>query len=306
VHLADVDGRATKRPKRHCIAKLANPIVRPYVHTIRLELNRMRRLASLFLLAAISALAAPHARAADPLVPIAAHRAVYKLALENARGGDVTSAHGSMSYEIIDACDGWAVHQRLQMLLTNRDGQDIDMSSDYTTWESKDGLKLRFRTRQVTDTSVTSEVAGEASLESGGGKGTATYTLPESATKDLPAGTLFPTAHTSVIIEAAIAGRKFLAVPLFDGTSANGAQDSTIAIAPWGTRSATAVPELIDMPSGRVRVAFFERDSTNQQSEYEVAMRYWANGVADNLSMDFGDFVMAGTLTTFTPMKPAC
>jgi hypothetical protein len=35
-------------------------------------------------------------------------------------------------------------------------------------------------------------------------------------------------------------------------------------------------------------------------------MRYWANGVADNLSMDFGDFVMAGTLTTFTPMKPAC
>jgi hypothetical protein len=211
-----------------------------------------------------------------------------------------------MSYEMIDACDGWAVHQRLQMLLTNRDGQDIEMSSDYTTWESKDGLKLRFRTRQLSDGSVTSEVAGDASLEHAGGPGSATYTLPEPASKELPAGTLFPTVHTAVIIQAAIAGRKFLAVPLFDGTSANGAQDSSVAIAPWGSKSATSFPDLTDMPSGRVRIAFFERDSTNQQSEYEVAMRYWANGVADNLSMDFGDFVMGGTLAEFMALKPGC
>jgi hypothetical protein len=264
----------------------------------------MRRLASL-LIAAFVLCAAPLAvRAAD--VPLAAHRASYKLSLESSHNGDVTSASGTMTYEVLDACDGWAVHQRLQMLLTNRDGQDINMVSDYTTWESKDGLKLRFHMRQTTEDAVTSEVSGEASLEKPGGPGTVTYTLPQAGTRALPAGTLFPTAHTEAILAAAKAGKKFVAVPLFDGTNPTGAQDSTIAIAPWGSPATTKYDLLKTMQSGRVRIAFFDRDSTNQNSDYEVAMRYWENGVADDLSMDFGDFVMSGKLAEFTPLKPAC
>ena len=42
-----------------------------------------------------------------------------------------------MGYEVIDACDGWAVRQRLSMTLTNSEGQDIQMVSDYATWESR-------------------------------------------------------------------------------------------------------------------------------------------------------------------------
>ncbi len=265
----------------------------------------MRRLSTVILFAAVLLAGHPQARAADT-VPLAAHRAQYKLSLENTRGGDVTSGTGTMSYEVIDACDGWAVRQHLQMLLTNRDGQDIDMTSDYTTWESKDGLKLRFRTNQTTDQSTTSEVAGEASLDKAGGPGHATYTLPDATTKDLPVGTLFPTAHTELILRSAEAGKKFVAVPLFDGTSATGAQDSTIVIAPWASKPAQPIEALGAMPSGRVRIAFFERGSTSTTSEYEVAMRYWANGVADELSMDFGDFVMGGKLDIFTPLKPGC
>ena len=71
-------------------------------------------------------------------------------------------------YKVLDTCEGWATRQRLQMTITNRDGQDIEMLSDYTTWKSKDGLRLRFRMRQTTETAVTSEVAGEASLEPNG------------------------------------------------------------------------------------------------------------------------------------------
>ena len=32
---------------------------------------------------------------------------------------------------------------------------------------------------------------------------------------------------------------------------------------------------------------------------YEIGMRYFDNGVADDLAMNFGDFVMAGKLTVF-------
>lgn len=251
--------------------------------------------------AAVLALA-PNAHAVD----LAAHKAEYKLTLDSTKGGDVIGGSGTMSYEVIDACDGWAVRQRLAMNLTNRDGQDIKMLSDYTTYEGKDGLSLRFRMKQTTEDAVTSEVAGEANLESTGGPGIATYTLPEATTKALPAGTLFPTAHTEAILKAAEAGKKFVALPLFDGTSATGAQDSSVVINGWNPPMEGKWPALAALHSGKVHIAFFEREGGTQQPDYEVAMRYYANGIADGLSMDFGDFVMAGSLDKLVVAKPGC
>ena len=262
----------------------------------------MRRCAFAFLLPLLLALpAAAPARAAD----LAAHHARYDLTLQSARG-DVTAATGSMSYEVIDACDGWAVRQRLSMVITDRQGRDIDMISDYTTWESKDGLKLRFHMRQTTDQSVTSDIAGDATLQRNGQGGVAHYTSPQDSTKKLPPGTLLPMAHTAAIIKAAQAGKKLLAVPLFDGTSATGAQDTSIVISSWGPPQPGKWPALAKLPSGRVRVAFFDREAATQEPDYEVGMRYWENGIADELAMDFGDFVMNGKLNELTVGKPGC
>ena len=115
---------------------------------------------------------------AAPATPLAAHHALYKLKLDNSKGGDVVAANGTMGYEVIDACDGWAVRQRLQLTITNADGQDIQMMSDYATWESKDGLQFRFHMKQTTDTAVTSQTDGVAKLDSIGGTGEAHYTRP--------------------------------------------------------------------------------------------------------------------------------
>lgn len=246
------------------------------------------------------------ATAADQAVPLAAHRALYQLTLEQSRGAEVVGATGTMAYEVLDACEGWATRQRLEMTVTNRDGQDIEMLSDYTTWESKDGLSMRFRMRQTTESAVTSEVAGDATLERQGGSGEVHYRLPEPGTKSLPAGTLFPMAHTEAILAAAHAGKKFIALPLFDGTGEKGAQDSSVAIAGWGGPKPGKWPELSALSSGRVHVAFFDRDASSQQPDYEVSMRYWDNGVADDLSMDFGDFVMKGTLSKLAVLPPGC
>ncbi len=76
------------------------------------------------LLTTLAALATTPCLAAEPAVPMAAHRAVYKLSLDTSRG-DVTAATGQMNYEVADSCDGWATQQRLAMNITNRDGQDI-------------------------------------------------------------------------------------------------------------------------------------------------------------------------------------
>ena len=271
---------------------------------------RLRHLAVL----AFSVVALP-ALAAEP-VPLAAHRALYRLTMDSAsaraRAGDVAAASGTMAYEITDACDGWATRQRLSMTITNRDGQDIEMVSDYATWESKDGLSMRFRMRQTTDTAVTEQAEGDAKLDAPGGGGSIHYTVPEDHVMTMPPGTVFPMMHTAAILAAAEAGKRFVALPIFDGTGDKGAQDSSVAIAAWGPTAAAPFPELASLPSGRVRIAFFDRvrstsnDKATGSPDYEVGMKYWANGVADDLHMDFSDFVMLGKLAEFSLPPSHC
>ena len=236
----------------------------------------------------------------------AAHRAIYNLTLSTSRGSDVVAARGTMGYEVMDACDGWAVRQRLSMTLTNTDGQDVEMVSDYATWEAKDGLKFRFHMKQTTDSAVTSQTDGDARLERAGGPGEAHYTVPDDTIKKLPVGTLFPMAHTSAILAAAQSGKKFLALPLFDGTDNSGAEDSSVVVLDWKKPEANKFPLLSNLPSTRVRLAFFDHDSKGEVPTYQVGMRYWENGVADNLQMDFGDFVMDAKMTELTPLPHKC
>jgi EipB-like len=256
--------------------------------------------------AALAALAfAILASAPAQAIELAAHRALYQLTLSSSRG-DVAAANGTIAYEALDACDGWAVRQRLQMSLTNRDGQDIEMISDYVTWESKDGLSFRFRMKQTTESAVTSQTEGEAKLDRPGGRGEAHYTVPRDMVQKLPEGTLFPMAHTVAILDAAQAGKKFVTIPLFDGMADTGAQDSAVAILGWNTPERSDFPGLSDVPFTRVHIAFFDRESGASTPDLEVGMKYWANGVDDDLQMDFGEFVIAGKMTEFSPQPHRC
>ena len=264
-------------------------------------------LLALSLLAAAPAVAADGgASTADVAAKLAAHKAQYSLTLSETRGGDIVASQGTMTYEVTDACDAWATNQRLQMTLTNRDGQNIEMVSDYATWESKDGLRMRFHLRQTTDDAVTEEDSGEASLDGTGEAGTVHYAAPQDKTLPLPAGTLFPMMHTAHIIAAAENGEKFLNVPLFDGTGPKGAQDTSVVVLGWDKPAPTPFPILSALPSGRMRIAFFDRGKDAVQPDYEVGMRYWENGIADDLKMDFGDFVMNGKLKELDVPKPHC
>jgi hypothetical protein len=251
------------------------------------------------------AVSAPAPTVAAPS-PLLAHKALYMLTLDTAKSSDVVAARGTMGYEVTDACDGWAVRQRLTMIITNADGQDIQMASDYATWESKDGLKFRYHMRQTTDTAVTSQTDGEASLAKAGGVGQARYTSPHDSTSALPAGTVFPMAHTAAIIAAAREKKHFIGLPLFDGTDENGAEDSFIVVLDWKAPMPTNWPTISLLPSTRVHISFFDHGPAAVTPSYEVAMRYWENGVADDMKMNFGDFVMNAKLKEFAPQPRRC
>ena len=268
-------------------------------------------LGALFLttLCSVHPAAAASASAPAPVAvpsPLLAHKALYTLTLDTAKSGDVVAAHGTMGYEVTDACDGWAVRQRLTMTITNADGQDIEMSSDYATWESKDGLRFRYHMRQTTDSAVTSQTDGEASLQKTGGPGEARYTSPHDNTSPLPPGTVFPMAHTAAIIAAARDKQHFLNLPLFDGTDENGVEDSFIVALDWKPPMQTNWPPLSLLPSTLVHISFFDHGPEAVTPSYEVGMRYWENGVSDDMKMNFGDFIMNAKMKEFAPQPHHC
>lgn len=264
----------------------------------------MRRSAWLVAFVLLAALP-PRAIAADPGVELAGHRALYKLTLASSRG-QISAASGTMAFEMTDACDGWATRQRLRITATNNERQDLEIGSDYATYEAKDGLSLRFTMRQTTEQAVSVETEGTASLPSPGAAGEALYQRPAESRKALPAGTMLPNMHTIAVIEAARAGKKFLAIPLFDGTSAEGAQDTSVAIFSWDGPREHKFPALAALASARLRIAFFDRDKGTTTPDYEIGMRYYANGVADDMSMDFGDFVMHASLQELSLLPKSC
>lgn len=244
------------------------------------------------------------AAAAPAPVHLASHHAAYQLTLERARG-DVTAAHGEMTYSVRDVCGAWATHQRLDMKVANSDGKDVHMVSDYATWEAQGGHEMRYLLRQTTNGQVTDQISGIAHRTAKGG--VADFTLPQPATMALPPGTLFPTLHTRAVIAAAEAGKRFMSLPLFDGTTAAGTQHTFVTITSWHpTTPHTRWAALKNLPSGRVHIAFFNRTGTGMLPDYQVGMRYWANGVSDDVSMDFGNFVMRATMEKFALLHPHC
>lgn len=250
-------------------------------------------------------------------VPLLSHRAAYRLSLDSTRG-DVARVEGAMLYEQVDACEGWTTRQRLQMALTDRDGQTVETASDYATFEAKDGRRLRFSLTQTSQGAVSQRVAGEATLAADG-TGTVRYAEPEAREEALPPGTLLPMIHTVRALEAAKAGRRLLVAPLLDGTDPDGAQDTTTALTAWqAPRAVERFPLLSPLGSARMRVAFFERaprpgarepakeSAGSGAPEYEVGLRYWENGVADEMKMDFGGFVVDGRMAELAEVPGGC
>ncbi|WP_419757205.1 EipB family protein [Acidisoma sp.] len=252
-------------------------------------------------------LGAPGAsRAAAPqaMETLAAHRAFYRLTLASTENSGVTNASGAMEYEVIDGCTGWATQQRLDMTVLDREGGDTHTVSDYSTWESKDGQNFRFRITQSTNDDR--EVrAGWAELPPGK-PGFAVYTAPEPRRVVLPAGTIFPMAQTEAVLAAAQKGQMFVSVPVFDGTATAAVENTFAVITSHGQVVPTNFAPLSKLPSLMVHMGYFATDTTEMLPDTLLSMRYWNNGVADGLMMNFGNFTMAGTLAQFRLLPHHC
>jgi len=241
---------------------------------------------------------------------IAPHRALYTMTLSRS-GGDsgVTSAGGTMVYQWGQACDGWTVEQRYRLKMGYSESPDVSLASNFVTWESKDGLRYRFNQKETRNGEEEEETQGEAKLDGPDKGGTATFEKPAAKTIQLPAGVLFPSAHTIALIAKAEAGENFMSKQVFDGATAESAVLVSAVIGPKVEPDPELAKKspLLNRPGWRVRLAFFPADPKAEKPDYELGMVLLDNGISRDMVIDYGDYAIRAKLDDIEGLsKPGC
>ena len=239
------------------------------------------------------------------------HRAVYELTLGKSRGsGSIIQAQGKLEFEWADVCTGWTVSQRTRVEMATSEGRVLDFGWTLNALEAKDGLHYRFFIRRFNADGSTEESSGEARLDGPGRGGRATFREPAALVVALPKGTLFPTAHSLYLIDAARKGSYPVWRMVFDGSGDEGLFGVNAALS-QSLEAGSAVdfdsPLIRGQASWRLHLAYFGPDETVSEPEHEQRLRLFANGVVDELLLDYGDFALIARLQALESLPdPKC
>lgn len=269
----------------------------------------MRAALTIGALAGALALCAP---ATAETAEIASHRASYKLTLGAAHAGnDVAAITGAMFIEWREVCDGWTVSQRMRFQISTADGDRSDNDISFSSWEAKDGLSYRFTLRSLRDGDESETLRGRAALDGRGKGGKAVFAEPDGLEMALPAGTVFPTEHTLVLIRAAEAGETQLARTVFDGATQDGALDVNAILGPRLPPPGSeprVTRQIGDRPAWSIRMAFFNPTAkSSAEPEYETSLKQQDNGVGRDYTFEYPDFSIKARLDALEALpKPDC
>lgn len=267
--------------------------------------------AAAMVLGSLVLLAAGEARALDAGVisEIQPHRAIYKMSLASARNSSkVSGVSGRMMFEWADACDGWTTEQRFQLRFAYSEGEEMNMNTNYTTWEAKNGLRYRFNVRKLVNGETDEDIRGEAQFDKASSAGVAHFAQPEPQDMPLPVGSVFPTTHTLGILKHAKAGDRFYNAVVFDGADTDGVTEvNTFIGQPVLSQAGNGNGMLKDKQGWPVRMAFFPLKSDSAQPEYEMSLTLLQNGIAESMQIDYGDFTIKAILETLQALpKSGC
>jgi hypothetical protein len=237
-------------------------------------------------------------------VPLAAHRAVYDLTLLKAVGSkSPTGARGRIAFDFTgSACDGYVQNFRQLTELQPAEGPTRTSDLRSMTFEDGDGRSFTFKMETKVDNEQTDEVDGRAQRAAQGAV-SVNLVKPRSAKLDLDHDVLFPTEHIRYILAAAKAGKSFLEVKVYDGSDSGDKIFSTTTIIgqPIDTpavEKAVHIPALTSMRRWPVTISYFDEGNKDEAPNYTLAFDLYENGISRALRLDYGDFVLAGEMTS--------
>ena len=233
------------------------------------------------------------ATATAAAIELKPHRAVYSLRLGSAEtGSGVVDARGAMVFEWAESCESWITRQRARFDVFSPEGSSVRTEVSFSSWEGKTTGRYGFNLRTLQDGKVVEELRGEAGLRADGGE--AVYSRPEQRRLELPLGTVFPVAHTRLLIQEAMAGNDQVARPVFLGQR----EDEPMMVNALITghqprpRPASERDELLAGPSWNFHLSFFGPEDDLLPS-FEIHETLYDNGVVGDATVVYDEFSFA-------------
>ena len=247
------------------------------------------------------------------LVP---HRAVYDLSLGATRGNSqIAGVRGRILYNFDgNACEGYSLEFRQVSVLDTGEGKASTSDLRSNTWEGADAKHFKFTSQNFVDDNLVDSVDGRAEHDST--KTAVDLSKPKQKDITLDPGVVFPTQHMVRVIAAARAGKSILNFPVYDGSETGEKVFNTLTVIghkiPPGERqhddAAAHEPSLAGLPRWPVTISYFERGDGAKSDEetptYTIGFELYENGISRDLTLDYNDFVVAGTLSSLEIKTP--
>jgi hypothetical protein len=239
-------------------------------------------------------------------IALASHLAIYDLKLANSRGKrSLESVQGRIVYDFSTACEGYGLQFRQVTSLDSGEGKRALSDLRATSWEDMEAKSFRFTSQNYLDDRLVEDVDGSAERQTDG----VAVKLKKPEQKQFNAGTAaFPTEHMRDILAAAHEGKSLLQLNVYDGSD-NGQKiyESLTVIGrkiPPNERKPTdaAAKEaaLAELDRWPVTISYFDKsnDKGEQTPVYSISFELYDNGVSRALVLDYGDFAVAGEMSS--------
>jgi hypothetical protein len=245
---------------------------------------------------------------AEATTVLAPHKAIYDLRLIRSQGKrPVEAVRGRILYDFTGSpCEGYALTFRQVSEIDSGEGKVALSDLRAATWEEGDAKSFRFNSENKVNDRTVDTVDGNAGRDGSGVS--VKLSKPAEKTFDLDARIAFPTEHVRRVIEAAEAGKRLLELSVFDGSESGDKVFSTLAVIGNVINPGEKLPDdaaagnaaLAGLRRWPVTISYFEQDKSKageQTPAYAIGFELYENGISRALSLDYGDFVVSGTMS---------
>jgi hypothetical protein len=274
---------------------------------------RGRCLLSKFLFALVFSAVTIGAAGAHAAVPLATYRAVHDFILDpkssDPSAGDMT---GRMVTEFKGSeCAGYTTTTRFVTRGTDTDDQDQIIDTRNLAIESNTG-SFTFDNETYENGKQTEVVKGTATRN--GDTTQVRLKQPARKTLTISGAALFPTEQTTHTIDAALAGQRLINIDTYDALDdGETASPATVVIGPpsndpsdVGDEAPIADAGFATMTHWPITVSYFDADTGQDQTpNYVMSALLYENGILRRLRLDYGNFVLLGTLVQLDKLTAA-
>lgn len=246
---------------------------------------------------------------------LASHRAIYDLAVSKMNGNSgYSNIEGKLAYELTGSvCEGWAVSYRIANRYVEAEKGSRVLDTQLTTWESGDGLEMNLNQKQFVDNTLDSEERLVVKRPKLGAEANGTMTLPKELEFKVLPEALFPSTHQAHILEAARQGLTRDVSLVFDGSDGEKMYKAITFIgkkrAPGSfvlDQTNSQTESVRNLPSWPMTVSYYPAEDDQAAAPvYQASFNVYENGVSTDLLMDYGNYVLKGTLTKLDLLKSA-